>query len=146
MKLSIEELKSYSYYDLVQLHPLFPITSVESETKAKEVVKDLFVVEDFYGLTEEQDNYLNTLLILLEKYHKDKKYSPYPDIWGVDLVKVLLKEHPSRLRQKDLISVFKTESTVSEVLNKKRKLTAEHIEKLAQFFKISTSAFYRKKY
>ncbi len=44
-----------------------------------------------------------------------------PDIHGVELLKALLIEFD--LRQKDLISIFKTESIISEVLGGKRNLT-----------------------
>jgi HTH-type transcriptional regulator/antitoxin HigA len=44
------------------------------------------------------------------------------------------------------VPIFKTESIVSEVLNGQRKLTANHIEKLAAFFRLSPAAFFQAKH
>jgi HTH-type transcriptional regulator / antitoxin HigA len=63
-----------------------------------------------------------------------------PDIHGVELLKVLLIDRD--LRQKDLMPVFKTESVVSSVLSDQRKLTANHIQKLAEFFHLSPAIFF----
>ncbi|RUT08934.1 hypothetical protein DSM106972_009870 [Dulcicalothrix desertica PCC 7102] len=63
-----------------------------------------------------------------------------PDIYGVELLKVLIQELD--LKQKDLVPIFKTESIVSDVLNGKRKLTVEHIQKLAELFKVSPAVFF----
>lgn len=135
------QLKSSSYLDLVKQYPLLPITSDREEVAAKTLIEDLYEIEDSQGLTEEQKKYFDVLIILLEKYESQKKNKSVPDIYGVDLLKVLIKE--SRLRQKDLVSIFRTESIVSEILKKKgRKLTVEHIQKLADYFKCSPSAFF----
>ena len=45
------------------------------------------------------------------------------------------------LKQKDLLDIFGTPSIVSEVLSGKRKLTAEHIRKLARRFHVSSDIF-----
>ncbi len=62
-----------------------------------------------------------------------------PDIYGVYLLQVLREEN--RLLQKDLVPIFKTESIISAILKKRRKLTTRHIEELAEFFHISPAAF-----
>ena len=56
------------------------------------------------------------------------------------MLKVLIEER--NLRQKDLVSIFKTESIVSEILNQKRGLTVEHIQNLSQFFNVSPAVFF----
>ena len=57
----------------------------------------------------------------------------------MELLKVLIAERG--LLQKDLVSVFKTESIVSDILNGKRQLTLRHIQELARFFKLSPAVF-----
>jgi HTH-type transcriptional regulator/antitoxin HigA len=47
-----------------------------------------------------------------------------------------------KLRQKDLVDVFGTESIVSDVLNGKRNLTKEHIRRLSTRFHVSWSVFF----
>jgi hypothetical protein len=53
---------------------------------------------------------------------------------------VLIAEQ--NLRQKDLVPIFKTESIVSDMLHHWRKLTVEHIQKLADFFHVSPAVFF----
>ncbi|WP_228036876.1 helix-turn-helix domain-containing protein [Cuspidothrix issatschenkoi] len=88
-------------------------------------------------LTEDEQDYLSLLGMLIYDY--EQKQNIIPDIWGVDVLKVLMMEMD--LKQRDLVCIFKTESIVSDVLNKKRKLTVEHIQKLGEFFKISPAVF-----
>jgi HTH-type transcriptional regulator / antitoxin HigA len=48
----------------------------------------------------------------------------------------------NELKQKDLLDIFGTPSIVSEVLSGKRKLTTEHIRKLARRFHVSPDIFF----
>ncbi|WP_337906955.1 transcriptional regulator [Iningainema tapete] len=89
-------------------------------------------------LTQEERDYLNLLGTLIYEY--EERQDMIPDIFGVDLLKVLMAE--LNLRQKDLVSIFKTESIVSDVLNGKRKLTVNHIQGLAEFFNVSPAVFF----
>ncbi|MDF5712512.1 MAG: transcriptional regulator [Rhizonema sp. NSF051] len=93
---------------------------------------------DSAPLTSDEEDYLNILGTLVYEYEKTQE--PVPDIYGVDLLKVLIEEN--ELLQKDLVPIFKTESIISAVLKKERKLTTRHLEELAEFFKISPAAFF----
>jgi len=125
------------YIELLTYFPPLPIKNEEDLEKTQAVVDNLL---DKGNLTEEEEEYLYVLGILIHEY--EEKQDLIPDIYGVDLLKVLIKE--LNLKQKDLVSIFKTESIVSDVLNGKRKLTVEHIQKLAEFFKVSPAAFFPK--
>ncbi|NEO17090.1 MULTISPECIES: helix-turn-helix domain-containing protein [unclassified Moorena] len=127
-----------SYLDLVKEHPLLPIVSEAEEEAAKNLINLLLDLEAWVELTEDQDSYLATLTVLLHDYQRKKTL--IPDIHGIDLLKLLIKEHG--LRQQDLVSIFKTKSIVSMILSGKRNLTVEHIQKLADYFKCSPSAFF----
>jgi len=48
----------------------------------------------------------------------------------------------NNLMQKDMVRIFGAESTVSAVLNGKRKMTAGHIQKLSSRFKVSPELFF----
>ena len=48
----------------------------------------------------------------------------------------------NKLRQKDLLDIFGTESIASDVLNGKRELTKEHIRRLSKRFGVSPAAFF----
>ena len=89
-------------------------------------------------LTHDEQDYLNVLGTLVYEYEQAQE--PIPDIYGVELLKVLIEEHD--LRQKDLVPIFKTESIVSAVLKGQRNLTVHHIQGLAEFFHISPAAFF----
>lgn len=124
-----------SYTELLTYFPPRPIKHEEDLEKTQAVVDSLL---DKGELTESEEDYLNLLGILIYEY--ESKQDLVPDIYGVELLKVLIAE--LNLKQKDLVPIFKTESIVSDVLKGKRKLTVEHIEKLADFFNLSAAVFF----
>lgn len=123
-----------SYTELLTYFPPRPIKHEEDLEKTQAVVDSLL---DKGELTESEEDYLNLLGILIYEY--ESKQDLVPDIYGVELLKVLIAE--LNLKQKDLVPIFKTESIVSDVLKGKRKLTVEHIQKLADFFNLSSAVF-----
>lgn len=126
---------SSKYIDLLNTFPPRPIKSDEELSATQDVIDSLI---DRGYLTPDEKDYLNLLGTLVYEY--EQKQSKIPDIYGVDLLKFLIEE--SGIRQKDLVTIFKTESIVSDVLNNRRKLTARHIQELAKMFKISPAAFF----
>ncbi|MFB2768048.1 type II toxin-antitoxin system HigA family antitoxin [Pelatocladus sp. BLCC-F211] len=129
--------KSDSYIELLHKFPPRPIKSEADLLAVQEVIDGLL---DSGEITSDEQDYLNLLGILVHEY--EEKYVQIPDIKGVELLKALIDELD--LKQKDLVPVFKTESIVSAILNGQRKLTVEHIEKLAEFFSVSPSVFFSK--
>ena len=123
------------YIELLKQFPPRPIKAEEELEAMQEIVNQLL---DKPQLTEEESDYLDVLGMLIYEYEKDLDI--VPDIYGVELLKVLLEER--NLKQKDLVSIFKTESIVSDVLNEKRKLTTRHIQELAEFFNVSPAVFF----
>ena len=124
-----------NYLELLYKFPPRPIRSEVEFLAAQEVVDALL---DSGEITPDKQDYLNVLGTLIREY--EEKYTPIPDLKGVDLLRALIQEF--NLKQKDLVPIFKTESIVSAVLNGQRQFTVEHIEKLAEFFNISPSAFF----
>jgi HTH-type transcriptional regulator/antitoxin HigA len=127
--------KPKTYIDLLQAFPPRPIKS-ESELLATQKVIDTLI--DRAPLTPDEEDYLNVLGALVYEY--EETLEPIPDIYGVELLKVLMLERG--LRQKDLVPIFKTESIASAILNKQRQLTTRHIQELAEFFHVSPAAFF----
>ncbi len=127
-------LEHPSYIDLVLAFQPRPIQTQEQLAATQKVIDTLI---DQGQLTSDERDYLNILGTLVHEY--EEKSCPMPDICGVELLKVLIQEHG--LRQKDLVSVFKTESIISAVLAGERKLTLTHIQKLAVFFHVSPVVF-----
>ncbi len=126
-----------SYTDLLNHFPPRPIKSEEQLAATQSMINALL---DRPELTPDEQDYLNLLGTLVYEY--EEAHYPIPDIYGVELLKVLIEER--NLRQKDLVPAFKTESIVSAVLSGQRNLTVSHIQKLAQFFHISPAAFFPK--
>ena len=124
-----------SYVALLQSFPPRPISTKDQFLATQEVVDRLI---DKGELTEDERDYLNLLGTLIEAY--EEQAVEIPDIYGVDLLKVLIEEFD--LRQKDLTPIFKTDSIVSDVINRKRNLTVEHIQGLSEFFQVSPSVFF----
>ncbi|WP_235595758.1 helix-turn-helix domain-containing protein [Mastigocoleus testarum] len=96
--------ESNSYIELLQKFPPRPIKSEADLLSVQEVIDALF---DFGEMTPEKQDYINVLGILIHEY--EEKHVSIPDLSGVELLKVLINEFG--LRQKDLIPVFKTESS-----------------------------------
>ncbi len=124
-----------SYTDLLIAFPPRPITTVEQLVATQRAIDALI---DKGKLSTDEQDYLNLLGTLVYEY--EEKAVEIPDIYGVEMLKALIEEF--ELRQKDLTSIFKTESIVSDVLNYKRSLTVEHIQKLSQFFHVSPAVFF----
>ena len=123
------------YIELLKGFPPRTIKTEEDLEATQNVVDSLI---DKSKLTQDERDYLNLLGTLIYEYEQTQDI--VPDIFGVDLLKALIAE--LNLRQKDLVPIFKTESIVSDILNGKRNLTVEHIQKLAEFFDISPAVFF----
>ena len=123
------------YIQLIQQFPPRPITN-EEQLEATQIQIDRLLNKN--ELSSEESEYLNVLGALVFEYEQAQE--PIPDIYGIELLKVLIQER--QLLQKDLVSIFKTESIVSDILNGKRQLTVRHIQELAQFFNLSPAVFF----
>ncbi|MGL5796517.1 MAG: helix-turn-helix domain-containing protein [Waterburya sp.] len=123
------------YIELLKQFPPRTITNDEQLEATQATIERLL---DRNQLSPEESDYLNVLGALVFEY--EQAIEPIPDIYGIELLKVLMAER--QLRQKDLVPIFKTESIVSEILNEKRQLTVRHIQELARFFNLSPSVFF----
>ncbi|CAD0232149.1 MULTISPECIES: helix-turn-helix domain-containing protein [Planktothrix] len=128
-------LASNDYIELLTNFPPRPITSEEELELTQNMIDQLL---DQRKLSQDEKDYLNVLGALVYEYEQQQE--PIPDIYGVELLKSLIEDN--ELRQKDLVSIFKTESIVSDILNGKRELTKRHIEELAEFFHVSPAVFF----
>jgi HTH-type transcriptional regulator/antitoxin HigA len=75
------------------------------------------------------------LALLIEEYEKERYKIESPD--PISAIKIRMEE--MELKQKDLIGIIGSKGIVSEVLNKKRKLTVEMIRKLSEKLNITAS-------
>ncbi len=121
----------------LQLLQQFPPRTINNDKELEATVTVIDKLLDLEQLSPEESDYLNVLGTLVYDY--EQRTEAIGDIYGVELLKVLITER--QLRQKDLIPIFKTESIVSDILNGKRQLTLRHIQELAQFFNLSPGVF-----
>jgi HTH-type transcriptional regulator / antitoxin HigA len=118
---------SSAYIELLKTFPPRPITAKEELIATQKAIDSLLEKGE---LTPDERDYLHVLGTLVYEY--EQTLEPIPDIYGIELLEALIEEFD--LRQKDLVPIFKTESIVSDILQEKRQLTTEHIQKIAVFF------------
>ena len=82
---------------------------------------------------------LAELLTLLIEDFEDRRY-PLPRAKPIEALRLLMDQND--LKQKDLADVFGTASIVSEVMNGKRELRKEHIQRLSERFHVSPELFF----
>lgn len=112
-------------------------TPISSERQHEEYLAVLDKLASRDNPTSEEEKYAEVLLTLIEAY--EERHS-IPDASPVDVLRALMEAND--LRQKDLVTIFGSESIVSEVLNKKRGLNKTHIEKLSKRFHVSPAVFF----
>lgn len=82
--------------------------------------------------TEESDE-ADVLALLIDEYEKNNFPIEAPD--PIEAIKIRMEEMD--LKQKDLIGIIGGKSRVSEVLNRKKKLTVEMVRNLAVHLNLS---------
>ncbi len=117
----------------------FPLTSIQDDAHLKEALAAIDVMLDLPDRSEAQETYLSALTDLVETY--ETAHVVFPPRTGLDALRFLMESN--ELRQEDLVPIFGTKSIVSEVLNERRerKLTLEHVKKLAAYFHVSPAVF-----
>ncbi len=113
-------------------------TPIVSERQHEEYLSVMDKLTSKQNPTREEEKYAEVLITLIEAYEEEHHF--IPDASPTEILRELMDAND--LRQKDLISVFGTESIVSEVLRKKRSLNKTHIEKLSKRFGVSPALFF----
>lgn len=122
------------YRGLLDQFPPIPIHSREQLEATEKVIDGLLTLQT---RTAAEDAYLELLSIAVSAW--EDEHVEIPPLSGRELLKVLIEERG--IRQKDLVSVFGTESIVSEVLSGRRQLNLHHITGLAEYFHVSPAVF-----
>jgi HTH-type transcriptional regulator / antitoxin HigA len=113
-------------------------TPITSEHQRQEYLSVLDKLASKENPTREEEKYAEVLVTLIEAY--EEEHHSIPDASPVEVLRALMDAN--NLRQKDLVSVFGSESIVSEVLHKKRDLNKTHIQKLSKRFHVSPAVFF----
>jgi HTH-type transcriptional regulator/antitoxin HigA len=109
------------------------ITPIRNEQDFQEALERLEVIFDSKKGTEEGDE-LEILSILIDKYENETYPIDLPD--PIEAIKFRMEQ--MGMKQKDLAEIVGFKSRVSEILNRKRKLTIDMIRKLNTTLHIPT--------
>lgn len=109
---------------------LKPIKSEKDYRKALKRLEEIFDAK--YGTTESDE--LEILSLLVDNY--ENKHYPIEAPDPIEAIKIRMEE--MNLKQVDLIPEIGGKSRVSEILNRKRRLTVDMIRKLALRLNLST--------
>lgn len=110
------------------------IKPIKTESDYKASLEQLDKVFDAPIGTKESD-YADILALLIDEY--EKKYYPISAPDPIEAIRIRMEE--MHLKQIDLVQEIGGKSRVSEILNKKRKLTVEMIRKLTDKLNLSAS-------
>ena len=108
------------------------ITPIKTENDYSAALKRMELLFDAPIDTPESDE-ADILGLLIDEY--EKKHYPIEAPDPIEAIKIRMEE--MQLKQKDLVNVLGSSSRVSEILNRKRKLTVEMIRNLNHQLKIS---------
>ena len=115
-----------------------PPKVIRSEAENEHYVNALYALEQKRSLTREEKELADLLTLLIEDFEA-KRYQ-LPRATPRQALSFLMEEHG--LKQKDLIEIFGSRSTVSEVISGKRELTKAQISRLSQRFHVSPEVFF----
>ena len=115
------------------------ITPIRNEKDYQKALKRLEKLFDAKKGSKEGDE-LEVLSILLDNYENDKFPIGMPD--PIEAIKFRMEQ--MGMKQKDLAEIMGFKSRVSEILNRKRKLTLEMIRKLNETLRIPTEVLVQK--
>lgn len=124
-----------AYLELVTLLPLRPIRSERESDRAIKMIDSLL---DRPKLTKAEQDYLDVLTDLVEKY-EIKAHPAQPATDAEMLAHLMEARGMSQTALATAVGI--AGSTISGVLHSKRKLRRDHIGRLAAFFGISPAAF-----
>ena len=123
--------------DYLALCREFPLLSIRDDAHLDEAISRIDALIDRDELSRGEQAYLEALSDLVELY--EDEHFKMPPVSGVDVLRHLMEENG--LRQKDLVPLFGSKSTVSEVLSGKRPLALAHILKLSERFGLPADVF-----
>lgn len=107
---------------------------IKSEKDYREGLERLEVIFDALIDTKEGDE-AEILSLLIENYENENYPIEAPD--PIEAIKIRMEE--LNMRQKDLVGIIGGKSRVSEILNRKKRLTVDMIRELEQILQISAS-------
>ena len=110
------------------------IKPIKTEKDYEQALERLEVIFDSDPNSKEGDE-AEILSLLIENYENEHYPIEAPD--PIEAIKIRMEE--MNLKQKDLVGIIGGKSRVSEILNKKKRLTVDMIRELERILHISAS-------
>ena len=110
------------------------IAPIKNENDYEKALERLEVIFDAAPNTIEGDE-AEILSILIDNY--ENQYFPIEAPDPIEAIKIRMEE--MNIKQKDLVGIIGGKSSVSEILNKKKRLTVDMIRELERVLNISAS-------
>tara|TARA_R110000868_G_scaffold411378_1_gene703391 strand:+ start:2953 stop:3339 length:387 start_codon:yes stop_codon:yes gene_type:complete len=110
------------------------IKPIKTEKDYDKALERLELIFDASPNSKEGDE-AEILSLLIDNY--ENKYYPIEAPDPIEAIKIRMEE--MNLKQKDLVGIIGGKSRVSEILNKKKRLTVEMIRELERILHISAS-------
>jgi HTH-type transcriptional regulator/antitoxin HigA len=129
---------SASYQALIDRFPLRPLRS-ERDYDAAALVLDALAVRPEGSLDAGEQDYFDTLTILVEAYDRDHFELQADNRDGLDMLKYVMQE--KGMTQAELGRLLGNRALASLILNGHRQLSKSHVRKLADYFKVSPALF-----
>jgi HTH-type transcriptional regulator / antitoxin HigA len=126
------------YLDLILEFPLRPLRS-EREYKTAIAVLDRMAVRPEGSLSPGEQDYLETLTLLVEAYDEQHFKIQTAHLGPVEMLKYLMEQ--SGMKRADLGRLLGNKPLASLILNGQRGLSKTHIRILADHFKVEPSLF-----
>jgi HTH-type transcriptional regulator / antitoxin HigA len=124
-----------SYLELVLKFPLRPLRTDDELHRAIEMIDSLIIRGD---LDSGEQDYLDILTDIVERYEADEH--PMAPVTDAVMLRHLIDARG--VTQSKLAADVKLQmSTISEVLNGKRRLNRHHIAVLSKYFRVSSAVF-----
>jgi HTH-type transcriptional regulator / antitoxin HigA len=114
---------------------LYPLKVIKNKGEYEHALRSLESVFD--EIKGDLAEYAETLTVLIEHYESEN--FPIKNAGGIDLLKFLLKQNG--LKQKDLVAILGSKSSVSDILSGNRPLNIRHIKALAHTFNVEPATF-----
>ena len=126
-----------SYAELIKEFPLRPIRNDRELGRAMKVAGRLAIYDEGTLAQREQD-YLDTLTILIEDYERNN-CAELPEVTPLGMLKHLMEEHEMNIS--DLGRVIGSQSNASLILSGKRAISKRVMRLLSQHFGVEPAVF-----
>ena len=128
-----------SYFDLIDRFPL-RVLRTERDYDQAAVVLDSLAIRAEGTLDRGEQEYFDTLTLLIEEYDREHLASEGANSDPLAMLKYLMQQ--SGMTQAELGRLLGNRALASLILNGHRKLSKNHIRKLANHFKVSPALFF----